>query len=93
MSATSGTWPKPAAENCSRMSLRHWAAGTLGAVIRTISQPTSASAMLCLTVALMSCVSLVVIDCRRIGLAPPTPTVPTFTSMVGRRTVWNRDAQ
>ena len=93
MSATSGTWPKPAAENFSRMDRRHFAAGTLGAVMRTISHPTSASAMHCPTVAAMSSVSLVVIDWRRIGFEPPTPTPPTFTSTVGRRTVWKRDAQ
>jgi hypothetical protein len=75
------------------MSLRHRAAATLGAVTRTISQPTSASATDCLTVAATSCVSLVVIDWMRTGFAPPTPTPPTLTSRVARRTVWNRDAQ
>ena len=87
MSATRGTAPNPAAVNFSRMDRRHFAAGTLGAVIRTISQPTSASAMHCRTVRSTSCVSLVVIDCRRSGFAPPIPTAPTFTSTVWRRTV------
>ena len=93
MSATRGTRPKPAAVNWVRMSRRHFAAATLGAVMRTISQPTSARAMDCRTVAATSCVSLVVIDWTRTGLAPPTPTAPTITSTVGRRTVWKRDAQ
>ena len=93
MSATSGTAPKPAAVNRARMARRHCAAGTLGAVTRTISQPTSARAMHCRAVASTSWVSLVVIDCSRIGFAPPTPTDPTRTSTVRRRMVWKRDAQ
>jgi hypothetical protein len=93
MSATSGTWAKPAALNCFRMSRRQRAAATLGAVMRTISHPTSASAIDCRTVAATSCVSLVVIDCTRSGCAPPTPTPPIMTSTVGRRTVAKRDAQ
>ena len=47
MSATRGMWAKPAAENWERMARRHLAAATLGAVMRTISQPTSAKAMDC----------------------------------------------
>jgi hypothetical protein len=86
MSATSGICPKPAAVNCVRMSFRHLAAATLGAVMRTISQPTSASAIDCLTVAATSCVSLVVIDWMRMGWRAPTPTPPTLTSRVRRRT-------
>jgi hypothetical protein len=66
---------------------RHFAAATLGAVMRTISQPTSARAMDCFTVAAMSWVSLVVIDWMRTGWVPPTPTEPTITSWVRRRTV------
>jgi hypothetical protein len=84
MSATSGTWPKPAALNCARMSCRQRAA-TFGAVMRTISQPTSARAIDWRTVAAMSWVSLVVIDWMRTGFDPPTPTEPTITSTVGRR--------
>ena len=49
--------------------------------------------LVCRTVAAMSWVSLVVIDCTRIGLDPPTPTEPTFTSTVRRRRVWKRDRQ
>jgi hypothetical protein len=85
MSATSGMWPKPAAVNCARIAWRHFAAATLGAVMRTISQPTSARAMDCFTVAAMSWVSLVVIDWMRTGWVPPTPTAPTITSTVRRR--------
>ena len=92
MSATRGTPPKPAALNCARISRRHCAAWTFGAVMRTISQPTSARAMHWRTVAATSCVSLVVIDWRRIGCCAPTPTVPTMTSAVGRRTVRKREA-
>jgi hypothetical protein len=87
MSATSGTWANPAALNCARISFRAFAAATLGAVMRTISQPTSARAIDCFTVAATSCVSLVVIDCSRMGWLPPTPTAPTFTSVVRRRMV------
>src|SRR6188472_1282514 len=36
MSATSGMWPKPAAVNCARMSLRHFAAATLGAAAKCL---------------------------------------------------------
>jgi hypothetical protein len=93
MSATSGTEPHPAAVSPARMSRRHRAAWTLGAVTRTISQPTSARATDWRTVAATSWVSLVVIDWTRTGLEPPTPTPPTATSRVGRRTVWKREAQ
>ena len=74
-------------------SLRQRAACTLGAVTRTISQPTSARAIDWRTVAATSWVSLVVIDWTRTGLEPPTPTEPTRTSRVGRRTVRKREAQ
>ena len=93
MSATRGMPPKPAAVSPVRMSLRQRAAWTLGAVTRTISQPTSARAIDWRTVASTSWVSLVVIDWTRIGFVPPTPTQPTDTSRVGRRTVWNLEAQ
>jgi hypothetical protein len=33
----------------------------------------------------VSSVSVVVIDCTRIGFAPPTPTSPIFTSKLARR--------
>jgi len=93
MSATRGMPPKPAAVRPERISFRQRAAWTLGAVTRTISQPTSASATDWRTVAATSWVSLVVIDWTLIGLPPPTPTDPTDTSRVGRRTVRNLEAQ
>jgi hypothetical protein len=36
----------------------------------------------CSTVAIVSIVSVVVIDCTRIGLSPPSGTLPIFTSLV-----------
>ena len=93
MSATRGTPAKPAALKPARISRRQRAAATLGAVTRTISQPASASAIACRTVAATSCVSLVVIDCSRSGCAPPTPTEPTRTSRVARRRVRKRLGQ
>jgi hypothetical protein len=85
--------PNPAADSPERMSFRQRAAWTFGAVTRMISQPTSASATDCRTVASTSWVSLVVIDWIRMGLDPPTPTEPTSTSRVARRTVRNLEAQ
>ena len=58
---------------------------TVGAVIRTISQPASASSVVCWIDASVSIVSQVIIDWTRIGLPPPMPTFPTFTSRVARR--------
>ena len=45
------------------------------------------------SVAAMSSVSEVVIDCSRIGFRPPTATPPTFTTRVRRRTVRWREGQ
>ena len=56
-----------------------------GAVMRTISQPASTNSMTSATVACVSMVSAMVMDCTRIGLLPPTPTSPTMTSRVLRR--------
>jgi hypothetical protein len=53
--------------------------------MRTISQPTSANPSTSATQAAVSRVSEVIIDCTRIGLAPPMPTFPTITSRVGSR--------
>ncbi len=61
---------------------------TVGAVIRTISQPASASSIDCWIDASVSIVSQVIIDWTRIGLSPPMPTLPTFTSRVARRWYW-----
>ena len=49
------------------MFSRFFASFTLGAVIRTNSQPASIIRILCATVAAVSIVSVVVIDCTRIG--------------------------
>ena len=92
MSATSG-WVKPAARNCCRMSLSAAAAALFGAVMRMSSLPASARRMACATVAATSSVSEVVMDCTRMGLLPPTPTPPTFTTRVRRRTVRWREGQ
>ena len=66
---------------CSRFA----ASFTVGAVMRTISQPTAASSIVCAIDASVSIVSQVIIDWTRIGFAPPTPTPPTITSRVTRR--------
>ena len=92
MSATSG-WLKPAARNFWWISLSAAAAALLGAVTRMISQPASARRIHWPNVAATSSVSDVVIDCRRSGLVPPTPTLPTITTRVRRRTVRWREGQ
>ena len=61
------------------------ASATVGAVMRTISQPASTRRTACAVVASTSCVRVVVMDCRRMGLLPPTPTLPTITARVARR--------
>src|SRR5215470_2145768 len=60
------------------------ASGTL-TVQRTISEPASASSSVCFSVASISAVSVLVIDCTAIGAPPPTCTLPTFTPYVFRR--------
>src|SRR5580704_4364548 len=60
------------------------ASGTF-TVHRTISEPASASSIVCLNVASTSAVSVFVIDCTTIGAPPPTFTWPTFTPYVFRR--------
>jgi hypothetical protein len=67
------------------MSSRLRESFTVGAVMRTISQPTSASSIVWAMDASVSIVSHVIIDWTRIGLAPPTPTFPTMTSRETRR--------
>ena len=49
-----------------------------GQETRTISAPARSSAWICSTVALTSCVSVLVIDCTVIGASPPTGTLPTW---------------
>jgi hypothetical protein len=53
--------------------------------MRTISEPARASAAVWATVASMSAVSVLVIDCTTMGAPPPTTTPPTFTGTVRRR--------
>src|SRR5579862_1191287 len=84
MSATMGT-SHPLARRASLMNCRFFASFTVGAVMRTISQPTAARSSVCWTHAAVSMVSHVSIDWTRIGLGPPTPTLPARTSRVTRR--------
>ncbi len=53
-----------------------------GAVILTSSHPDSIILMDSSTVASVSIVSVIVMDCTLIGLLPPIPILPTFTSLV-----------
>ena len=66
---------------------------TVGAVMRTISQPASTRRIVCARVASTSWVRVVVIDWTRIGWSPPTPTLPIWTSRERRREYAKRDAQ
>ena len=61
MSATKGT-RQPLANNSFLMTAKLFASLILGAVIRTYSQPASTMRMVCATVAMVSMVSVVVID-------------------------------
>src|SRR4051812_22754929 len=56
-----------------------------GQATRTMSQPDAVSSAICWRVALMSEVSVVVIDCTETGDSLPTPTLPTWIWRVGRR--------
>src|SRR5699024_11489775 len=56
-----------------------------GQATRTMSQPDAVSWAICCSVALMSCVFVVVIDCTEIGCSLPTPTLPTISWRVFRR--------
>ncbi len=58
---------------------------TVGAVMRTISQPTATSSSVCSMHLAVSIVSQVIIDWTRIGRFPPTVTPPTLTWRDGRR--------
>ena len=57
------------------------ASGTL-TVMRTISEPASASSMHCCAVPAASAVSVIVMDWTTTGAPPPTRTVPTRTPIV-----------
>ena len=65
--------------------IRFSASRLLGAVIRTNSDPAFIILIDCSTVPSVSIVSVVVIDCNRIGLFPPIANDPTFTSLVLNR--------
>src|SRR5699024_4771766 len=56
-----------------------------GHATRTMSQPAAVSSAICCSVALMSCVGVVVIDCTVIGASPPTWMSPSLTLRVFRR--------
>ena len=57
------------------MNSRLRASLTVGAVMRTISQPTAARSSVCWMLASVSIVSQVIIDWTRIGFSPPMPTL------------------
>ena len=92
MSATSGI-SNPAERTSLAISPRACAARTFGAVIRTISQPASASSIVCLTVPATFNVSVVVIDWMRTGCRPPIGIFPIDTMREFRRIDWKREAQ
>src|SRR5436309_14778982 len=50
-----------------------------------MSAPARSSAWICSTVPLMSCVTVLVIDCTVIGASPPTGTLPTWIVRQARR--------
>src|SRR5216683_1427821 len=52
---------------------------------RTMSAPARSKAWTCSTVALMSLVTVLVIDCTVIGASPPTGTLPTWIVRQARR--------
>ena len=54
------------------------ASSWLGQATRTMSQPVAVSSAICWSVALMSVVGVVHIDCTETGASPPTSTLPTL---------------
>src|SRR4028118_1437885 len=61
------------------------ASSWLGQATRPMSQPVAVSSAICCSVALMSVVGVVVIDCTETGASPPTSTFPTLTWRERRR--------
>ena len=61
------------------------ASSLVGTATRTIWQPDAVSSAICCSVALMSAVTVVVIDCTETGESLPTPTPPTLSCRVLRR--------
>ena len=72
MSAITGIWDLAA------MAGRASASSWLGTATRTMSHPVAVSAAICCSVALMSAVSVVVMDWTLTGASPPTSTLPTL---------------
>ena len=66
------------------------AASAVLTVMRTSSEPASASALTCATVAATSAVSVLVIDCTTIGAPPPIWMPPTSTARARRRVIGGR---
>jgi hypothetical protein len=75
MSATTGT------VDLAAMAGSASASSQCGTATRTMSTPAATSEAICCSVALMSAVFVVVIDCTRIGASPPTVTPPTLTCL------------
>src|SRR5688572_12343967 len=63
------------------------AASSVLTVIRTISEPASASSITWRTVASTSAVSVLVMDCTMIGAPPPSVTEPTGTARLQWREI------
>ena len=61
------------------------ASSWLGQATRTMSQPDAVSSAICCSVALMSVVGVVVMDCTDTGASPPTSTLPTRIFRLCRR--------
>src|SRR5215470_3140916 len=78
---------QPRASRRSRIAGTAAAASAVFTVTRTSSEPASASARTWSTVAAMSAVSVLVIDCTTIGAAPPIATSPTRTVRVRWRMI------
>ena len=79
MSAMTGIWL------CLAISASASASSWRGHATRTMSQPVAVSSAICCSVALTSCVLVVVIDCTATGWSLPMPTPPTMSWRVLRR--------
>ena len=81
----------PIRSSCSRIAGTAAAACGVFTVIRTFSEPASASALTWIAVAIASAVSVLVIDCTTTGAPPPTTTTRsrhrTSTRRVRRRAI------
>jgi hypothetical protein len=75
----------PASRTRDTISGTHSAARGVFTVMRTNSDPASASSMHCVAVESASSVSVLVIDCTTTGAPPPTCTPPTMTGIVSLR--------